>query len=195
MKRVLLALVPALMLFANAAFAITTADEAALRELTKQYASWVYSGRPVEFRNRLDYDSYEEQRRILIRLAEIEWRGLWGAYWRRREVDDLKTLRTFSPKEFWQHFHGTLRPLRSGSGGSISGRTSVEVHAITEARGLAYVIYQATHGNRASESDDDFLVLRARWSDGQWRLVAFPSVTAKLRRELDAAPVKKRSKE
>ncbi len=195
MKRVFLALIPSLLLFANAAFALTAADEAALRELTKQYGSWVYSGRPVEFCNRLDYDSYEEQRRILIKLAEIQWGGLWGDYWRRREVNDLKTLTAFSPKDFWGHFHGTVHPLHTDRGSSGLARTSVEVHAITEARGLAYVIYQATHGNRASESDDDFLVLRARWSDGQWRLAAFPSVTAKLRRELGAAPVKKRTKE
>ncbi len=191
MKHVLLAVLAALLLLPHPAFALTGSDEAALRQLTKEYASWSYSGRPIEFRNRLDYDSYEEQRRILIKLAELQWGGLWGDYWRRREVDNLKTLRAFSPKDFWLHFHGSLRPSPKGRTSSSLGRTSVEVHAITEARGLAYVIYQSSHPTRAFESDDDFVVLRAHWSDGQWRLVASPSVTAKLRRELDAASVKK----
>ncbi|MEO6786536.1 MAG: hypothetical protein ABI318_10425 [Chthoniobacteraceae bacterium] len=183
----------ALLLFPCAAFPLTSADEAALRQLTKQYSSWTYSGRPIEFPNRLDYDSFEEQRRILIKLAELEWGGIWGDYWRRHDVNDLKTLRAFSPKEFWLHFHSSLRPLPAGRGTSSPGRTPVEVHAITEARGLAYVIYQVSHPPRAFDTDDDLRVLRARWSDGEWRLVAFPNITAKLRRELDAASVKKHS--
>ncbi|MEO6750354.1 MAG: hypothetical protein ABIP85_01120 [Chthoniobacteraceae bacterium] len=195
MKRVLLAALFTLLIFPASVFSLTDADEVALKQLTKEYASWVYSGRPIEFRNRLDYESYEEQRRILIKLAELQWRGTWGDYWRRHGVDDLRALRTFSPKEFWLHFHSTLRPSPSDRGSSNSLRTSVEVHAITEARGIAYVIYQVAHPSRAFESDDDFLVLRAHRSDGEWRLVALPSVTAKLRRELDAAAVKKNSKE
>jgi len=191
MKRVLLALLPALLLLPHGAFSLTAADEAALRQLTKEYASWSYSGKPIEFRNRLDCDSYEEQRRILIKLAELQWGGLWGDYWRRREVNDLKTLRAFSPKDFWFHFHSSFRPSAPKRGSSNLGRTSVEVHAITEARGLAYVICQVSHPARPFESDDEFVVVRARWTDGQWRLVALPSVTAKLRRELDAASVRK----
>ncbi|MEO6739008.1 MAG: hypothetical protein ABIP20_02080 [Chthoniobacteraceae bacterium] len=191
MKRVLLALLPALLLFPHFAFSLAASDEAALRQLTKEYASWSYSGRPIEFCNRLDYNSFEEQRRILIKLAELQWSGLWGDYWRRHDVNDLKTLRTFSPKDFWFHFHSSFRPVPENRRHFLLRRTSIEVHAITEARGCAYVIYQATHGSRASESDDDLLVLRARWSDGEWRLVALPGVTAKLRRELDAASSKK----
>jgi hypothetical protein len=195
MKGVLLALLSALLLFPHAAFSLTSADEAALKKLTKDYASWAYSGRPVAFRNRLDYDSYEEQRRLLIKLAEIQWGGLWGDYWRRHGVKDLKTLSALSPKEFWLQFHSSFRPSETDGHNPSPGRTSVDVHAITEARGLAYVIYQASHMNRSSLGDDDFLVLRARWSDGEWRLVAFPNVTAKLRRELDAASAKKRPKQ
>jgi len=76
-------------LSASAAPGLTAADEAALRQLTKDYAAWDDSGRPVKFRERLDYASYEEQRGILIQLAERQWSGFWGDYWRRREVGDL----------------------------------------------------------------------------------------------------------
>ena len=132
----------------------------------------------------------EEQRRILIKLAELQWNGIWGDYWRRHEVTDMRMLRGLSPSDFWLRFHSSFRPLEKGK--APSGRTSVEIHSITEGRGLAYVVYQATHGNRASDTDDDLLVLRARRVDGEWRHVALPSVTAKLRRELSAAITRQR---
>ena len=81
----------------------------------------------------------------MIKLAELQWGGIGGEYWRRHGVDDLKMLRAFSTKEFWLHFHGSLHPSPSSRGSSSLGRTSVVVHAIAEARGLAYVIDQAAH--------------------------------------------------
>ncbi len=171
-------------LCASAAPALTSADQAALRQLTKEYASWDYSGRPVKFRERLDYESYEEQRRILIQLAERQGSGFWGDYWRRREVGDLKTLRAFSPRDFWLRYHSGLDPLRSDPDSAGSGRISIDIHAITEARGLAYVIYQVRYPARLVPNEGAFQVLRARWNDGEWRLVAFPRVTAFLRRQL-----------
>ena len=172
-------------LSASAASALTPADHAALRQLTKEYASWDYSGRPVKFRDRLDYDSYEEQRRILLQLAERQWNGFWGDYWRRREVGDLKTLRAFSPRDFWLRYHSGLDPLRSDPETAGSGRISIDIHAVTEARDLAYVVYQVRFPARSVQNEGAFQVLRARWNDGEWRLVAFPRVTAFLRRQLN----------
>jgi len=184
--KIFLSLVLAFMaLSASGAPVLTSADQAALRELTKEYASWDYSGRPVKFRERLDYDSYEEQRRILVQLAERQWNGFWGDYWRRRGVGDLKTLRALSPRDFWLRYHGGLDPLRSDPETSGTARISIEIHAITEARGLAYVIYQARHSERRLPAEDAFQVLRARNIDGDWRLVAFPRVTAFLRQQLN----------
>ena len=191
MKRTALVFFSAVALFTTPLFALTNADTAALKQLTKEYASWDYSGRPVKFRERLDYDSFEEQRRILLKLAEIQWNGFWGEYWRRRDVGDLKTLRAFSPREFWRRYHRGLAPA---PGGKSSGRISVDVQAITEARGLAYVVYQITHAGRDLASDDTFQVLRARPVGGEWRLVAFPRITATLRRQLEAAQAKARTK-
>jgi len=184
--KTLLSLVLALVsVSASAAPALTSADHTALRQLTKEYASWDYSGRPVKFRERLDYESYEEQRRTLLQLAERQWNGFWGDYWRRREVGDLKTLRAFSPRDFWLRYQSGLDPLRSDPETSGTGRISIEIHAITEARGLAYVIYQARHSERRLPAEDAFQVLRARNIDGDWRLVAFPRVTALLRQQLN----------
>lgn len=164
--------------------ALTSEDYAALRQLTTDYASWDYSGRPVKFRERLDYDSYEEQRQILIQLAERQWAGFWGDYWRRRSVDDPKALRTFSPRDFWLRYHSGLDPLRSVPQSTGRGRVSIDLHAITEARGLAYVIYQVRYPSHRSATEGFFQVLRARWKDGEWRLVAFPRITAFLRHQL-----------
>ena len=193
MKRAVFAFTAAVALFAHTAFALTNADQAALKQLTNEYASWDYSGRPVEFRQRLDYDSFEEQRRILLKLAEVQWSGFWGDYWRRRGVNELKALRAFSPRDFWLRYHSGLESGRGKHGGASVGRISVDVHAITEARGLAYVVYQFAHEGRDVASEDNFQVLRARWSDGEWRLVAFPRITATLRRQLEAAQAKKKT--
>ncbi len=171
-------------LSASAAPALTSADQAALRQLTKEYASWDYSGRPVKFRERLDYQSYDEQRRILIQLAERQWSGFWGDYWRKREVGDLKTLRAFSPRDFWLRYHSGLDPLRSDPETTGTGRISIDIHAITEARGLAYVIYQLRQAGRRRPNEDAFHVLRARRDGDEWRLVAFPRITAFLRQQL-----------
>ena len=179
-----------LALSASAASALTPADESALRQLTQEYAAWDYSGRPVKFRERLDYGSYEEQRGILLQLAERQWNGFWGDYWRRREVGDLETLRAFSPRHFWLGYHSGLDPLRSDPETSGTGRISIEIHAITEARGLAYVIYQARHTERRLPAEGAFQVLRARNIDGDRRLVAFPRVTAFLRQQL-SQPVRR----
>lgn len=194
MKRHVFVFVVAVALFVSRAFALTDADAAALKQLTKDYASWDYTGRPVEFRQRLDYKSFEEQRQILLKLAEIEWNGMWGDYWRRLGVSDLKTLRGFTPKEFWVRFHSKLKPRDAAHGTAGGGRTGVEIHAITEARGLAYVVFQVSHFGRDLPSDDNFEVLRARWSDGEWRMVALPRVTGALRLQLEAAQAKKRSR-
>ena len=86
MKGFILALAATVALPASPALELSNADSAALIKLTKEYASWDYSGRPVEFRERLDYDSFDEQRRILIKLSENGWNGFWGDYWRRRGV-------------------------------------------------------------------------------------------------------------
>ncbi|MEQ1860563.1 MAG: hypothetical protein ABMA13_11565 [Chthoniobacteraceae bacterium] len=190
MKRTAFVLAFAFALTVHSALALTNADLAALKQLTKEYASWDYSGRPVAFRERLDYPSFEEQRKILLKLAEVQWRGFWGDYWRRRDVGDLKTLRAFAPRDFWLRYHSGLAPA---SGGAKTGRISVEIHAITEARGLAYVVYQAAHAERDLATEDSFQVLRARFSDGEWRMVALPRITATLRRQLDAAQAKKPS--
>ena len=193
MKRIVSAFVVAVALFASRVFALTGADTAALKQLTKDYASWDYSGRPVEFRQRLDYKSFEDQRQILLKLADIEWNGVWGDYWRRLGVSDLKTLREFTPKEFWVRFNSKFKPMDATRGSAGGGRIGVDIHTITEARGYAYVVYQVTHFGRDLASDDNFEVLRARFSDGEWRLVALPRVTAALRRQLATAQAKKRS--
>ncbi len=166
------------------ASALTDADSVALKQLTKEYAAWDYSGLPVKFRERLDYESYEEQRGILLLLAERQWSGFWGDYWRKREVGDLKTLRAFSPRDFWLRYHSGLDPLRSDPDTTGSGRASIDIHAITEARGLAYVIYQLRGAGRRAPNEDAFHVLRARWDGREWRLVAFPRITAFLRQQL-----------
>ncbi len=189
MKRLVFAFI--LSLLAPRAFALTNADTAALKQLTREYASWDYSGRPVLFRERLDYPSFEEQRRILLKLAEIQWKGFWGDYWRRRGVKELETLRGFSPRDFWLRYHSVLEPAPGSPASTGRGRISVDVHAITDARGLAYVVYQTTHAERDLASEDQFQVLRARWSDGAWRLVAFPRITTTLRRQLAAAQARK----
>lgn len=194
MKRTVLACSAAIALLVSRAFALTDADTAALKQLTKDYASWDYSGRPVEFRQRLDYKSFEEQRQILLKLAETEWNGTWGDYWRRLDVKDLKTLRAFTPKEFWVLFHSKLKPRDATGGKSGSGRIFVDIHAVTEARGLAYVVYQVSNFGRNPPTDDSFEILRARWSDGEWRLVALPRITTALRRQLDAAKAKQRTR-
>ncbi len=182
----------AVALLSHPAFALTKEDTAALKQLTREYASWDYSGRPVEFRERLDYPSYEEQRRILLKLAKVQWNGFWGDYWRRRGVKELSSLGSFSPREFWLRYHSVLETGRGIHGGASTGRISVDVHAITEARGFAYVVYQFAHAGRDLSSEDNFQVLRARWSDGEWRLVAFPRITATLRRQLESAQAKKK---
>ena len=192
MNRNVVAFAVSLTLFADRAIALTNADMAQLKQLTKEYASWDFSGRPVEFREKLDYPSYEEQWRILLKLAEIDWSGFWGDYWRKRGVGDLKTLHAFSPKDFWRRYHSGLVPGQSSHGRWSVGRISVDIHAITEARGLAYVIYQTSHSGRDLATEDNFQVLRARWRDGEWRLVAFPHITATLQRQLEAAQAKKR---
>ncbi|MEP6956858.1 MAG: hypothetical protein ABI883_08530 [Chthoniobacterales bacterium] len=171
-------------LSASAASALTSADQAALRQLAREYAEWDFSGRPVKFRERLDYESYEEQRGILLLLAERQWSGFWGDYWRKREVGDLKTLRAFSPRDFWLRYHSGLDPLRSDPDTTGSGRVSIDIHAITEARGLAYVIYQLRQAGPRPPNEDALHVLRARWDGREWRLVAFPRITAFLRQQL-----------
>lgn len=193
MKRTLLAFFTVVALYASPAFALTDDDIAALKQLAKAYASWDYTGRPVEFRQRLDYKSFEEQRQVLLKLADIEWNGVWGEYWRRLGVSDITTLRALSPKDFWVHFNSVLKPRGGAPGSAGTGRTGVEIHAITEARGLAYVVYQVSHFGKNLASDDNFEVLRARLVDGEWRLVALPRVTAALRRQLEAAQARKRS--
>jgi hypothetical protein len=60
MKHLLPIIVGAWLLLAAPVQALTKADLAALHDLTSQYVSWDYSERPVEFRERLDYASYEE---------------------------------------------------------------------------------------------------------------------------------------
>ena len=148
MKRALVFLATLLALLAAPVRALTDADASALRELTKQYAAWDYSGRPVEFRERLDYDSYEEQRRILLQLAALDWSGFWGDHWRRRGIAEIKTLRAHSPRDFWLRYHSGLDPSRASAHGGRGARVSVDIHSITEARGLAYVTYQASYHGR-----------------------------------------------
>lgn len=164
-------------------FALSATDETALRELTRDYASWDYSGRPVRFRERLDYDSYEEQRRILLLLAGRGWNGFWGDYWRRRGVGGLAALRALPPREFWLRYHSGLE-ADAGGERHASGRVSVDIHAVTEVRGLAYVVYQVKYAGHRTADEGSFHVLRARRIGGEWRLVAFPRITEKLRRQL-----------
>jgi hypothetical protein len=188
MKRRISVFIFFIALCAQPLVALTDADAVALKQLTKEYVSWTYSGRPVEFRQRLDYKSFEEQRQILLKLAEIQWGGIWGDYWRRHGVNDLNTLRALSPKDFWIRFHSVVK---ADSDGKKEAETSVAVHAITEARGDAYVIYQAAYPSLNREHEDRIEVLRAHLSEGEWRLVAFPNVTAALRRQLQTAQSKK----
>ncbi len=194
MKRTVFVWFAAVALSVSRAFALTDDDTTALKQLTKDYASWDYSGHPVSFRERLDYKSFEEQRHLLLKLAEIQWNGIWGDYWRRLDVGDLKTLRGFTPEEFWIRFNSVVKPTGGAGGKTGTGRTGVNVHAITEAGGLAYVVYQVRHFGKDIPSDDNFEVLRARRVDGEWRVLALPRVTAALRRQLEAAQSRKRSR-
>jgi hypothetical protein len=191
MKRTLFVFLSAAVVLASPVFALTDADAAALTQFSKDYVSWSYSGHPVEFRRRLDFKSFEEQRQILLKLAEIEWKGTWGDYWRRLGVNDTRTLREFTPAEFWARFNSVVKSKAKSQAGSPADAVSVDVHAITEARGLAYVIYQAGYSAKAPLRDGRLEVLRARFSDGEWRLIASPRVTADLRRQLETAEGKK----
>ena len=184
MKCAVLVFMFSIALSVHHASALTDADSVALKQLAKEYAAWDYSGRPVKFRERLDYESYEEQRGILLQLAERQWSGFWGDYWRKREVGDLKTLRAFSPRDFWLRYHSGLDPLRSDPDATGTGPVSIDIHTITEARGLAYVIYQLRQAGPRPPNEDAFHVLRARWDGDEWRLVAFPRITAFLRQQL-----------
>jgi len=174
--------------------ALTESDEAALRQLAKDYVSWDYTGRPIQFRDRLDYDSYAEQRQILTRLAENPSNGFWRDYWRKRGVQDVGSLRGMSPQEFWQRYHSGLQPLPHWAVKPVAGRVSAEIHAMTEARGMAYVVYQVHRASGNLRHELPLQVLRARRVEGEWRLVAFPEVTAFLRTQL-TRPTQKMHKE
>jgi hypothetical protein len=191
MKRTLCIFAVAAAQFTRGAFALTDSDAAALKRLTEEYVLWDYSGRPVEFRERLDYESFEEQRGILLKLAEIQWDGVWGDYWRKLGVKDLATLRALSPKDFWVRFHSVVKPGRGSEGKPRAKHITVDIHAMTEARGVSYVIYQAGYPSRAPAAKGNIEVLRARWSEGEWRVLAIPRVTAALRKQLDEAEKKK----
>src|ERR1700709_841816 len=127
-----IAILAVILAFSHGAIGLTAADSAALEQFTKDYVSWSYCGRPVEFRERLDYKSFEEQRMVLLKLAEIQWNGVWGDYWRRNGVKDIQALRKLSPKESWIHFHDVVKPAGTDKQESA---ISVDIHAITEARG------------------------------------------------------------
>lgn len=106
----------------------TPKGHAAVEQLTREYATWSICKRPIEFRNRLDVDSHDEQRLLLIQLAELGWNNFWGDFWRKCGVPDLDSLRALSPAEFLNLYHSnpdnTAAMARTGSAPPRSLSTS-----------------------------------------------------------------------
>jgi hypothetical protein len=155
-------------------------EEASLREFVLDYASWDFSGKPVDFREQLDYVSYEEQRKLLLEMAALDWNGFWGRYWRHREIRSVEMLRGLRPRSFWLCYHGALLPTPAKNR-SRSPNVRVDIHAIAMQNGVAFVTYQAAYRKGELPEHGKLSVLRARLVDGTWRLIAFPGITAKYR--------------
>jgi hypothetical protein len=107
-------------------------------------------------------------------------------------VTDLEALHALSPRHLWLRYHSGLDAELRSFHGSRQARVSVDIHSINEARGLAYVTFQASYHGRSVPGESAISVLRARLINGEWRLVAFPKITAKLRAQPDELKRKKR---
>jgi hypothetical protein len=158
-------------------------EEAFLREFVLDYASWDFSGKPIDFREQLDYASYEEQRKLLLELAALDWNGFWGRYWRHREILSVEMLRALRPRSFWLCYHGALLPTPEKSR-SRSPNVRVDIHSIAVQNGIAFVTYQAAYRKGELPEHAKLAVVRARLVDGTWRLIAFPGITAKYREQV-----------
>jgi hypothetical protein len=166
----------------------TPKGHAAVEQLTREYATWSICKRPIEFRNRLDVDSHDEQRLLLIQLAELGWNNFWGDFWRKCGVPDLDSLRALSPAEFLNLYHSSNpdNNRRDGENGFSAAKVAIDIHTISEARGMAYVVFSYTHDGRGKPiRDGTFQVLRAINKNGEWRVVAFPGYTNFLRAQLE----------
>jgi len=71
------------------------------------------------------------------------------------------------------------------SAGGALALTSADHAALRQLTQEYAVIYQARYPACLVPNEDAFQILRARWNDRDWRLVAFPRVTAFLRQQLN----------
>lgn len=168
------------LLSADASFAALSAqDTTEIEQLARDYASWNFCGRPIDFRKKLDVVTYKEQQPILIELAETDWDGFWGDHWRKCGIPDLAALKALTPEEFIIRYHDSPdNRLRKDDATFQASQIAIDIHSVSEARGFAYVVYTFLNDGRGSKDDGTFYVLRAVKRNGQWLLAAFPG-TAK----------------
>ena len=165
--------------------ALSAQDTSEIEQLARDYASWNFCGRPVDFRTKLDVETYKEQQPILIELAETDWNGFWGDHWRKCGVPDLTSLKALSPEEFIIRYHDSPdNRFRKDDATFQASKIAIDIHGTSEARGFAYVVYTFLHDGRAPKDDGTFYVLRAVKRNGHWLLAAFPGTAKALEGQL-----------
>ena len=170
---------------ASSAWALDDADQKAVEQLVRDYASWHLSRQPADFKDRLDLDSYDEQRPLLIALAETNWND-WGRFWNKFGIHDITALKALPREKFWSLYHTPDDDPTRKVAGFDATKIAIDIHAVTEARGIVYVVFEFLNDG-ISQPVGDFQVQRAKKVGGHWLLLASPVTAKALKQQLEQA--------
>ena len=171
-----------LITIASSAWALDDSEQKAVEQLIRDYASWHLSRQPANFKDRLDLDSYDEQRPLLIELAEINWID-WGRFWSKFGIHDITALKALPREKFWSFYHTPDDDPARKVAGFDATKIAIDIHAVTEARGLVYVVFEFLHDG-LRQADGDIQVQRAKKIGGRWLLLAPPGTAKVLTQQL-----------
>ena len=124
------------------------------------------SGWPADFHKKLDIESHLVVYPYLIEIAELEWEIRQKDIWGKKGVESLEALKKL-PKDKLVSMYHDRSPFTDPGAKEKALKMDVDIHTMTEARGLVYVTYTLAHsGDRPTK--DAFYTIRFIDRDGVW---------------------------
>jgi hypothetical protein len=160
-----------------------TSFAASVEEFATDYMRWNICGRPEKFVKQLDYSSFRGQRAAYIEMANADWDGSWGQHWRSVGVSSQEKLADLTDEEFWTKYYAKSATLRPNDVHFSDEKIRLDVHSVSEARGVTYVAIQVRHDGW-KEREGELQVLRCIKENEEWRLLAFPGTLETLQARL-----------
>ena len=180
---------------------IAPKDQQELKKLTLDYTKWNGTGVPEDFWKKLDIQSREETRKLIIEAMmlyhelKLPKRFDWDRMWKEKGIENIQEkLPKLKSEEFWEFYHKKPKRTHADESYYDGNKVEIEVKSLAIEGITAYIAYQIIHTG-IREGSDEVRILTAIKRDGEWKLLPQHGISGHFRAEVaDMKKMKKSNK-